>query len=375
MEYTETFNYLKSLYNPEMNEIQIPDTEIKICNTGFRSDLPLNEFINESDKHIHENRSFVYPVFSPRRAGCGKVIFLFHGLNERSWLKYLPWAYNLADLTDSYVVLFPISFHINRSPASWKDPRAMLPLLKDRNSAVGEIDMSSFANIALSNRLTEDPMRFFKSGYQTVGDIIKLASDICDGRHPIIPKTRNINIFAYSIGAFLAEILMIGNPGNLFTDSRLFIFSGGSVFSNMKGASKLIMDRRAFDKVYNYYLNDFEKTITGKNPLVDFLRSSPLGLAFRSMIDLGRLKTFRENMLKKLREQISTISLSKDSIIPAGGVVATLGKYSDKKNIRVWDFPFSYSHENPFPVFSSSLSGKVDYWFERVFSEAALFLV
>jgi hypothetical protein len=374
MEYTETFNKFKSLYNPEKNEIQIPDTEIKIYNTGFRSDLPLNEFTNESDKLIHENRSFLYPVFAPRRRESEKVIFLFHGLNERSWLKYLPWAYNLADLTDSYVVLFPISFHINRSPAAWKDPRAMIPLLNDRNSSVGETEMSSFANIALSNRLTEDPLRFFKSGYQTVGDIIKLASDICDGRHPIIPKTRNINIFAYSIGAFLAEIMMIGNPGNIFSDSRLFIFSGGSVFSNMKGASKLIMDKRAFDRVYNYYLNDFEETITGKSLLVDFLRSSHLGLAFRSMIDLGRFKTFRENMLKKLREQISTISLSKDTIIPSPGVVATLGKYSDKKNLRVWDFPFSYSHENPFPVLNSPLSGAIDYWFERVFSEAALFL-
>jgi hypothetical protein len=374
MEYSEAFNKFKSLYNSEKNEIQIPDSEIKIFNTGFRSDLPLNEFMNENDKLIPENNSFLYPVFTPGRPGSDRVVFLFHGLNERTWLKYLPWAYDLAARTDSYVVLFPISFHINRSPASWKDPRAMIPLLKDRNSSLGEIGMSSFANLALSNRLTEDPMRFFKSGYQTVEDIIKLASDICDGRHPIIPRTRKINIFAYSIGAFLAEILMMGNPHNLFSDSRLFIFSGGSVFSNMRGASKLIMDRMAFDRVYNYYLNDFEKTITGKSPLVDFLCATPLGMAFRSMIDLGRFKAFRENMLKKLREQIHTISLSKDSIIPSKGVVETLGNFSDKKNLKVWDFPFSYSHENPFPVFNSPLSLKVDYWFERVFSEAALFL-
>ena len=159
--------------------------------------------------------------------------------------------------------------------------------------------MSSFANIALSNRLTEDPMRFFKSGYQTVEDIVKLASDISNGKHPIIPQTSNINIFAYSIGAFLAEIIMMGNPENLFSDSRLFIFCGGSVFSNMKGASKFIMDSRAFDRVYNYYLNDFEKTITGKSPLVDFLSSSQLGMAFRSMIDLGRFKDIQGEYVKK----------------------------------------------------------------------------
>ena len=94
--------------------------------------------------------------------------------------------------------------------------------------------MSSFANIALSNRLTEDPMRFFKSGYQTSSDIIKLLSCIKNGEHEVIPKTDNFNIFAYSIGAFLAEIIMMGNPGKLFTRSKLFIFCGGSVFSNMQ---------------------------------------------------------------------------------------------------------------------------------------------
>jgi hypothetical protein len=374
MEYTDTFNRFKALFSSEHKEIHIPDSEIKIYNIGFRSDPPNHEFMNEKDKLISENRTFSYPLFVPRKVDSDKVILLFHGLNERSWLKYLAWAYNLAELTDSYVILFPISFHINRSPASWKDPRQMSYLLKGRNSSLGEIAMSSFANIAISNRLTEDPMRFFKSGYQTVEDIIKLASDIGNGVHPLVPKTRNINIFAYSIGAFLAEIILMGNPDNLFSESKLFIFCGGSVFSNMKGASKLIMDSRAFERVYNYYLHDFEKTLTGKSPLINFLCSSPIGMAFRSMIDIGRFKSFRENLLSKLREQIHTVTLSKDSIIPSRGVVATLGNFSSRDNLKVWDFPFNYTHENPFPVLDSTLSKKVDYWFERLFSEAALFL-
>ena len=40
MEYTETFNKFKSLFNSEKNEIQIPDSKIKIYNIGFSSDLP-----------------------------------------------------------------------------------------------------------------------------------------------------------------------------------------------------------------------------------------------------------------------------------------------------------------------------------------------
>jgi cell division protein FtsI/penicillin-binding protein 2 len=231
--------------------------------------------------------------------------------------------------------------------------------------------MSSFANIALSNRLTEDPMRFFKSGYQTSNDIEKLLASIRDGKHELIPPSSKFNIFAYSIGAFLAQIIMMGNPDQLFSDSKLFILCGGSVFSNMQGSSKLIMDKAAFDKVYNYYLYDFEETLTGKSTLVDYLSSNQIGLAFRSMIDLGRLKSFRENILNKLKDQIHSLSLVKDSVIPCKGVISTL---HTPEAVEIWDFPFPYTHENPFPIFGSPLSNKVDYWFEKVFAKATLYL-
>jgi hypothetical protein len=374
MEYTKTFNELKSIFNTENEKISIPGSDIKIHNILFHSDVPLNEFSNKNDALIAENCSFSYPVFAPVNIESTKVILLLHGLNERTWVKYLVWAYYLAKNTDSYVILFPISFHINRSPSSWKDPRAMVHFMKDRNSNLGEINMSSFANIALSNRLTEDPMRFFKSGYQTSSDIVKLLSGVRNGEHEIIPRTSDFNIFAYSIGAFLAEIILMGNPEKLFSRSKLFIFCGGSVFSNMQGSSKLIMDSLAFDRVYRYYLYDFEKTLIGKSPLVDFLCTSQIGMAFRSMIDLGRLKTFRENILTKLHDQIHSISLTKDSVIPCKGVVSTLNNLNKKDIVDVWDFPYTYTHENPFPIFDFPLSKKVDYWFERVFAEATLFL-
>jgi len=374
MDYSNTYNDLKSIFTNESKEISIPGSEIKIYNTRFRSEMPSGEFSNKNDLQIPENKSFSYPVFTPANLKSDKVILLLHGLNERSWIKYLVWAYYLAQYTDSYVILFPISFHINRSPSSWKDPRAMVNFMKDRNSSLGNIDMSSFANIALSNRLTEDPMRFFKSGYQTTVDICKLISGIRNGEHEIIPQTGKINIFAYSIGAFLAEIILMGNPENQFTDSKLFIFCGGSVFSNMQGSSKLIMDSLAFRRVYNFYLNDFEETLNGQSPLTDFFCSSQIGMVFRAMIDLGRLKTFRENILKNLKGQIHSLSLLKDTVIPSKGVISTLRNSGRDETVEIWDFPYAYTHENPFPVFNSPLSQKVDYWFEKVFAEAALFL-
>ena len=373
MNYTGSYNELKSIYSHEKDVIELPGSKVRINNISFTSDFPADGFLNSEDPLITENNSFTYPVFTPA-AESSKVILLLHGLNERSWLKYLVWAYWLAENTSSYVILFPISFHINRSPESWKDPRIMVRHLNNRNNTIGKTGMSSFANVALSDRLTEDPMRFFNSGYQTVTDLIKLLVKVRTGRHEIIPGGCKLNIFAYSIGAFLAQIIVMGNPEGLFNESKLFIFCGGSVFSNMNGSSKLIMDRHAFEKVYNFYLNDFESKIKSEGKASDYLWSGPVGMAFRSMIDHGRFKTFRENIIRKLKDQIQCLVLNRDTVIPASGVVETFSSLHNKSIVTVSDFPYSYSHENPFPVFNSEMSNEVDRSFDFVFNRAESFL-
>jgi hypothetical protein len=376
MEYTKDFNELKSVFNPEAPEIKIPGSSVRIVSEKFISDIDPKDFLKRDDSSISENISFSYPVFIPEDKSNRKVILLLHGLNERSWVKYLVWAYWLSQLTGSYVVLFPISFHINRSPSSWINPRMMQQFVKERSKDSGEIMMSTFANVALSSRLTEEPMRFFNSGYQTAFDIVKLMNQIRSGNHNLIPKGSRVNIFAYSIGAFLSQILMMGNPDNVFTDSKLFMFCGGSVFSNMQGTSKLIMDSKAYNKIYSFYLNDFEKEITRKNLFSEFFRSSQIGMAFRSMIDIGRFRSFRESILIKLRDQVCSIALKKDTVIPANGIVNTMISSTGNKiaPVEVWDFPYPYSHENPFPIFNNESSAEVDRSFERLITKAGLFL-
>jgi len=225
MGYTNLAEELRTVYNPVTEEIRIPDSGIRIMNTGFSSDYSSEEFLNAGDSAIIENLSFSYPVFIPP-SDNGKVILLLHGLNERSWTKYLAWAYSLSLLTGSYVVMLPISFHINRSPESWKDPRAMTGLIKERNRNRGDDRLRTFANIAISERLTDDPRRFMNSGYQTVRDLEDLMISIRDGKHPVVPGGSKVNIFAYSIGAFLAEIIMMADPQDLFSNSKLFMFCG-----------------------------------------------------------------------------------------------------------------------------------------------------
>ncbi|MCX6259908.1 MAG: DUF6051 family protein [Bacteroidia bacterium] len=376
MEYTKDFNELKSVFNPEAPEIKIPGSSVRIVSEKFISDIDPKDFLRRGDSSISENISFSYPVFIPEDKSNRKVILLLHGLNERSWVKYLVWAYWLSQLTGSYVVLFPISFHINRSPSSWINPRMMQQFVKERSKDSGEIIMSTFANVALSSRLTEEPMRFFNSGYQTAFDIVKLMNQIRSGNHNLIPNGSRVNIFAYSIGAFLSQILMMGNPDNVFTDSKLFMFCGGSVFSNMQGTSKLIMDSLAYNKIYSFYLNDFEKEITRKNPFSEFFRSSQIGMAFRSMIDIGRFRSFRESILIKLRDQVCSIALKQDTVIQANGIVNTMISSTGNKiaPVEVWDFPYPYSHENPFPIFNNESSAEVDRSFEHLITKAGLFL-
>ncbi|MDY0098185.1 MAG: DUF6051 family protein [Bacteroidales bacterium] len=369
MHYTRKHAELISFFRPDAEQLSTTGKGPGIVYSRFVSGNFSRNFFSGDDHSIRENQSFSYPVFVPEEAGSSKVILLLHGLNERSWEKYLAWAHCLSSKTGSYVILFPISFHINRSPLSWKDPRSMLQFLKESKGIRGEARSSSFANIAISNRLSDDPRRFLKSGYQTACDIAKLVRQIKNGLHPVVPGGGHIDIFAYSIGAFLAEILVMADPEGLFRESRLFMFCGGAVFSSMNGESRLIMDKLAYDKVYNYYLNLFEAEIGRKESLISIPVSGKIGMAFRAMIDFSRYRHLREKVLYRLRDRLYAVALMKDRVIPAAGIINTL----DSGNVEVMDFPYDYTHENPFPIFSNDMSAEVDRSFDKVFDTACRF--
>lgn len=321
---------------------------------------------------IRENQSFTYPVIFPEsESKFSQAIVLLHGLNERSWTKYLVWAYYLAEKTGRPVILFPIAYHMNRSPLAWSNPRIMTPLLAERSIHFGHIPMASFANLALSERLTENPVRFVTSGAQSAGDLEQLALQVSAGNHPLFEKGTHIDLFAYSIGAFLAQIVMLANPGNLFTDTRLFIFCGGAFFDQMDGTSKLIMDKNAFDCLRKYYIQDLGTQSDNHPGFAEYLKSTQLGTAFSAMLSSGKLKAFRESVFSKLKDQISSVVLKNDKVIPATGAIEALGPGSD---IRVLDFPYEYSHEIPFPVGEKGIIPSVDAAFKEVFGKAAAFL-
>jgi len=328
----------------------------------------------DDDSSIVENRSFSYPVFVDKRyKKATDVIILLHGLNERSWDKYLCWAEYLATQTRKPVILFPIAYHINRSPFQWSDPRSMSLLVKKRQQRVGVNHSLCFANVALSERLSEDPTRFYNSGCQTVEDLTTLVRQIKQGEHPLFASDASVDFFAYSIGAFLSEITLMSNPEGLFDQSKLFVFCGGSIFREMFGESRCIMDKPAYERLLQYYCKEW----FSKEPIDhgDELEKTDRTLkAFNAMIvpDIDREK--REGFFSNLGCRLSGILLKKDIVMPYEGVEACMGHDMTARHFTLMDFPYEYTHEAPFPTNGRVDSALLNASFNAIFSEAALFL-
>lgn len=329
------------------------------------------------DGGIAENRRFDYYLLTRSGARNRGVILFFHGLNEKWWGKYLPWANALCALTGKSVLLFPIAFHMNRAPAAWSDPREMSRVSNERKKRHPQIVASSFANAALSTRLEEFPERFLLSGYQTYADIIRLVGEIRRGEHPAIGANESIDLFGYSIGAFLAEVLVFENHGGYFRDSRAFLFCGGATLSGMRPVSRFILDSAAGARVSDYFGRRFDvdsKVNQAISRIFDRLRH--LGDVFKSLLSTQRLPELREDRLRSAGRRITALTLAADSVVPNRSVLETLRPSSmpvggaDGPAVHILDFPYPYSHEQPFPLLPER-AGDVDGAFETVFEIAA----
>jgi hypothetical protein len=336
---------------------------------NIRENLSLWEFSEIKDEYANENAVFNYAVFAPSgREKSSQAILLMHGLNERSWKKYLVWAEYLAQATRKPVILFPLAFHINRTPRLWMNPRWIRPWVDQRNREFPGLENSTFVNVALSSRLSQEPLRFYTSGLETISNLLQLTKEIKSGKHPLFKEDTSIHLFAYSIGALISEILLLANPEKLFTNSRLFMFCGGSIFCDMNANARDILDSAANERIHQYYSNDFLK-----NPALPGWNIDNLKQAFKAMIHPKVFQEYREKFFRQAGDRIRAISLKADTVIPTRGIIAALGKISGKI-IEEWDFPFPYSHQWPFPLNSKVSEKLIGESFERVFCRAAHFL-
>lgn len=338
----------------------------------MKGDLFYHEMI---DGDTPENFNFTYPVVLPDKLDRSKNgLLLLHGLNEKSWDKYLAWAGKLALKMQCPVVLFPIAYHMNRAPKLWSDPRAMRNIVQERLK-ISKKNESTFANAALSMRLGSNPEQFVYSGVQSYYDVWQLLQEINEGQHPLFEKLTKLDIFAYSIGAFFSQILFISNPDKLLTHSRLFLFAGGTTFDKMVGNSRFIVDLKAFDSLltlrHKKVLNRAYEQLSSAN-FKDFENTWQ---GFLAMLSQRKGRKTRAAVFTERGKQVYVLALQNDKVMPIKYVVRTLkGKNNElPTRVDVIDFPYKYTHENPFPLNNDEILPMVNRAFALVMEKAIRF--
>ena len=177
-------------------------------------------------------------------------------------------------VTSRYIVLI----------ISWYMPRQIVPWVKFRKDNSHDTYNSTFANVALSLRLSANPIRLYTSGRETILNLRQLLQQIKEGRHSLFVRDTKCDFFAYSIGAMVSQVLFISNPDKLISDSRFFLFCGGSIFEKMNGSAREIMDNEAWSKVYNYYSTRLGLDDGFNDKIIPDLNDELLNRAFMLML-------------------------------------------------------------------------------------------
>jgi hypothetical protein len=328
------------------------------------------------DSQVPDNREFRYHVLQPAGSvSARELILVFHGFNEKSWHKYLPWAHRLVERTGKAVVLWPIAFHMNRAPIEWSDRRLMYRVSEARKRAFPAMIGSSLSNVAISTRLQARPQRFFWSGLQTYNDIRQLLGEIAAGDHPWADPAAQVDIFAYSIGCMVAQILLMADARGIFRDTLVVMFCGGSVLNRMTPVSRFILDSETNVALYSYAVEHLESHLRDNERLRHYLgEAHPEGLQFRSMLNYPVMRKEREAQFRRLAPRLLAITLESDQVIPPYEVMNTLQGSSRDIPVRVvlLDPPYPYRHEDPFPA-HDSLRGPVDEAFRHIMELAVEF--
>ena len=321
-----------------------------------------------TDEEIQENKDFRYHIMMPTGVEKARnVVIMLHGLNERYWTKYLPWAASVAETTGHAVVLFPLAFHMNRAPAQWADPQRMAHLSRERKRALPDITHSSFVNAAISARLCEQPERFVLSGLESYYDLIRLVEIIKSGQHPAVDKDATIDFFTYSIGTLLGDLLMMANMSGYFSASRHVSFCGGPVVSGLHPESKFILDSEAVRKL--------RECLLSKERLEVLLSdNTEVEKAFRCMLDYGVGSSEREERLRGMGTRRYVIALADDHVVRVNEIRNTFGeKEKNGIHVEVMQYTYKYRHEEPFPVLQKMFSN-IDRQFLRTFDRISHFL-
>lgn len=300
-----------------------------------------------ADSDVTENTTFRYPLLRGHApAGdvnrARRLIILLHGLNERSYGKYVPWAYQLWRATGAAVALLPLSFHINRVHPQWA--REIRQHQARRDEVARNENVHSF-NSVLSARLDARPERFFWGGLQAYGDVVALVRQIRAGQHPQVDPEAQIDLLGYSAGGYLALGLLLADESGLFTNSRAVLFAAGAVLRSTHLSTRLIMDMACEISLMKLYVR-FTDRLAGPR-LAHWLADHHEGHWFRALFGEEKERARLEARLKAIAPRLLAITNSSDEVIPTSAIVNTLQGLNRDTGVRVETLPLGV-HEHPF---------------------------
>ncbi len=224
------------------------------------------------DRDIEENRGFHYLMVEPvdlPAAGAGEVLVIFHGLNEGSYARMLPWAGSFALRLGIPVILFPLSFHVGRRSDLWS-VQEQTRIAARRAAMTGNGRTSPF-NGRISERLGLAPERYHLGGLQSCFDAADLAARIEAGDHASCRPGARVRFLGYSAGGYLALVLLLADPFGRFSNARAALFASGAPLDGIRPESLFIMDDSAAKGLSSYLRGGSFPVgaIEGRRPLVD----------------------------------------------------------------------------------------------------------
>ncbi len=300
-----------------------------------------------ADTLIEENIRFRYPLVREANSGQtlyrhNRAIILLHGLNERSFSKYLPWAYQLWAATRTPVMLFPLTFHVNRVLPAWAKTQREI---YDRRSQLAGNEGANRFNAVMSDRLGARPERFFWGAVQSYLDLVDLARTIRSGRHPHFTRDARIDLFGFSAGGYLTLLLMLEDPEDLFNDSRGIVFASGVPTRDLNLLSPFILDLAAEVAMMRLYVKNLE--VLSNARMRHWFEAHGEGRWIRALSGLRTDRTRLEARLKQVAARLLGITNLNDDVMPTGSMLNTLQGLNRDTGVEVAEFEMG-AHESPF---------------------------
>jgi pimeloyl-ACP methyl ester carboxylesterase len=300
-----------------------------------------------ADNLIEENISFRYPLVRDASSGQtpqrhNSVIILLHGLNERSFSKYLPWAYQLWAGARTPVLLFPLTFHVNRVLPAWA--KTQREIYERRSQLAGNEGAYRF-NAVISDRLAARPERFFWGAVQSYLDLVDLARTIRSGRHPHFTPDARIDLFGFSAGGYLSLLLMLEDPEDLFKDSRGIVFASGVPSRDLNLLSPFILDLAAEIAMMRLYVKNLESLSSAR--MRHWFEAHGEGRWIKALSGLRTDRTRLEERLKQVSGRLLGITNLNDDVMPTGSMLNTLQGLNRDTGVEVSEFEMGV-HESPF---------------------------